>query len=87
MRAHAVHVEFGRACDADDALGELAAHGFSGRVRRETSGLAITCAPEEDDAVLRDVSHALDDWLEERRLPFTPEQVGPATLVVRPPAD
>ena len=32
-----------------------------------------------------EVSHALDDWLEEHELPFTAEQTDAHTLVVRPP--
>jgi hypothetical protein len=40
----------------------------------------------EEEEVMAEVSHALDDWLEGRHLPFTPEQTDRCTLVVRPPA-
>ena len=69
-----VHVRFARACDADAAFAELHAAG-----RHD-------CELEFAGERLGDVSHALDDWLEEHELPFTPEQTDADTLVVRPPA-
>ena len=69
-----VHVQFSRVCDADAAFSELHAD-----TRHD-------CELEFAGEAVADVSHALDDWLEEHELPFTPEQTDAHTLVVRPPA-
>ena len=68
-----VHVQFTRTCDADAAFTDLHA-----AARHD-------CELEFEGDALDDVSHALDDWLEEHELPFTPEQTDERTLVVRPP--
>ena len=69
-----VHVQFSRSCDAETAFGELHA------------AMRHDCELEFAGDAVDDVSHALDDWLEEHELPFTPEQTDEHTLVVRPPA-
>lgn len=79
-----VHVQFTRSCDAGSALAEL--HGVSRAPTRHDDELEFDCAPEEEDVVIVEVSHALDDWLEQHELPFTAEQMDAHTLVVRPPA-
>lgn len=34
----------------------------------------------DEDKEMREVEHPLDDWLEERRLPFTPDEIDGHTL-------
>jgi hypothetical protein len=69
-----VHVQFSRTCDAEAAFADL--HGDT----------RLECDVEFAGDAVTDISHALDDWLEEHELPFTPEQTDDHTLVVRPPA-
>lgn len=78
-----VHVQFARMCDADSALVEL--HGLGHTATRHESELEFDCEAAEDAVLIGQVSHALDDWLEEHELPFTPDQTDEHTLVVRPP--
>ena len=83
----AVHVRFARVCDADAAVAELPAHGLHHEPRLTETDVEVECrVGEEEKEVMAEVSHALDDWLEGRHLPFTPEQTDRCTLVVRPPA-
>jgi len=79
-----VHVQFTRTCDTDSALVEL--HGLGHTATLHESELEFDCEPSEDPVLMAQVGHALDDWLEEHALPFTPEQTDEHTLVVRPPA-
>jgi len=81
----AIHVRFARPGDAD-AFAELGAHGLERTQRLRDGELEIECRMGEEEEVMREVEHALDDWLEERRLPFTPEEIDGHTIVVRPPA-
>ena len=69
-----VHVQFTRTCDAEAAFAELHA------AERHD------CEVDFSGDAVEEVSHVLDDWLEEHELPFTQEQTGEHTLVVRPPA-
>jgi len=41
----------------------------------------------DEQAVLLELEHALDEWLVARELPFLPLQVDEHTLVVCPPGD
>ena len=83
----AIHVRFARPGDAD-AFSELGSHGLRRASRLRDGELEIECRTgEEEEEVMREVEHALDDWLEERRLPFTPEEIDGRTILVRPPAD
>ncbi|HTZ04275.1 MAG TPA: phosphoribosyltransferase family protein [Gaiellaceae bacterium] len=83
----AVHVRFVRPGDADAAFAELGDHGLRRACTLHPAELEVACRIGEEDDVIREVEHALDDWFEERHLPFTPELTGPHTIVVRPPAD
>lgn len=82
----AIHVRFARPCDAGAAHEELSAHGLRHEPRLTDTDLEVVCRVGEEEEVMAEVSHALDDWLEGRHLPFTPEQTDRCTLVVRPPA-
>lgn len=78
-----VHVQFTRSCDAGSALAEL--RGVSRPPTLHDDELEFVCEAEEEDTVIVEVSHALDEWLDEHHLPFTPERTDAHTLVVRPP--
>lgn len=82
----AIHVRFARPGDAD-AFSELGSHSLQRTSRLRDGELEIECRTGEEEEVMREVGHALDDWLEERRLPFTPEEIDGRTILVRPPAD
>jgi hypothetical protein len=82
----AIHVRFARLCDADSAVAELPAYGLHHEPKLTETDVEVECRAGEEDEVLLEVSHALDDWLDCRHLPFTPEQTDSCTLVVRPPA-
>jgi len=80
-----IHVRFTRTCDAQDAFPILA-----GRVAAATlavDGIDVECAALDEQAVLLELEHALDEWLVARELPFLPLQVDEHTLVVCPPGD
>jgi hypothetical protein len=83
---NAIHVRFARTCDAGVALEELPLHGLHHEPRLTETDLEVECRVGEEEEVIAEVSRALDDWLEGRHLPFTPEQTDRCTLVVRPPA-
>ena len=83
----AIHVRFARPCDAEAAFAELGAHGLRRRPRLQHTEIEVDCRLGEEDEVMDEVALALDDWLEERHLPFTPDRVDGHTLVIRPPAD
>lgn len=82
----AIHVRFARPGDAD-AFSELGSHGLRRTSRLRDGELEIECRIGEEKEVMRAVEHALDDWLEERCLPFTPEEIDGHTILVRPPAE
>ena len=81
----AIHVRFARPGDAH-AFAELGAHGLNRTQKLHDGNLEIACRIGEEEEVMREVEHALDDWLEERELPFTPDAIDGHTIVVRPPA-
>lgn len=80
-----IHVRFTRTHDAHDAFPTVAEH-VSG-ARLDEAGIEVECAALEEALVMREIEHALDEWLVERRLPFAPLCVGEHTLLVRPPGD
>lgn len=80
-----IHVRFVRPGDAD-SFAETGTHD-SHRTQKLLDGeLEIECRRGEEEEVMREVEHALDDWLEERHLPFMPEEIDGHTILVRPPA-
>jgi len=81
----AIHVRFTRPGDAY-SFAELGAHGLHRTQKLHDGDLEIECRIGEEGEVMREVEHALDDWFEERRLPFTPDEIDGHTIVVRPPA-
>ncbi len=81
--AERVRVELSRPADAWDALEALVDHGLAAEVVARRGGWEIEIA----EATLEEASHALDDWLHERGLPFVPLQVEEGRLALCPPAD
>lgn len=87
MSATAIHVRFARPVDPDDALASLVARGLRAAADPELPEIEVDCGSGDEERVLRETSHALDEWLLERRLPFTVVSGDGRTLIVRPPAD
>ena len=80
-----IHVRFSRTCDAEGAFPTVAGHVPGARLAE--SGIEVECDPVAERAVMRELEHALDEWLHAHELPFTPLCVGDHTLLVRPPGD
>ena len=80
-----IHVRFSRTHDAEAAFPAVA--GCVSGARLAEAGIEVECDPAAEQAVLRALGHALDEWLHEHELPFTPLCVGDHTLLVRPPGD
>jgi hypothetical protein len=87
VASHEILVRFARPIDPDDALVALAAHGLTAIVEPERSEIAIGCRAGDEESILNAASHALEEWLLVRGLPFVPVRDGARTLIVRPPAD
>jgi hypothetical protein len=85
--SHEILVRFARPIDPDDAVVALAAHGLAAVVEPKRSEIEIGCRAGHEESVLNEASHALDEWLNVRGLPFVPVRTGARTLIVRPPAD
>lgn len=84
---HSIHVEFARVADRSGALRMLAARGFGAVAHERRAVVEVGCRPGEEQLVLDEVSHALDEWLRARGLPFTTARTSASTLYVRPPSD
>lgn len=80
-----IHIRFSRSHDAAAAFPTVAGHVAGARLAE--AGIEVDCDPVAEAAVLRELEHALDEWLHEQELPFTPLAVGEHTLLVRPPGD
>lgn len=85
MTTTGIHVRFSRTCDAEDAFPTLHQHVAGATLAPE--GIEVACDPLDEARILRELEHALDEWLAERRLPFAPIEVGEHTVLVRPPGD
>ena len=80
-----IHVRFSRTHDAEDAFATVSHHVAAARLAG--TGIEVECDPVAETAMLRELEHALDEWLHERELPFAALDVGDHTLLVRPPGD
>jgi hypothetical protein len=83
MTAAGIHVRFSRTCDAEDAFPTLAGHVAGVTLTGE--GIEIACDPLDEARILRELEHAVDEWLAERELPFAALEVDDHTVLVRPP--
>lgn len=82
----AIRVEVARAVDARDVAEALGAHGLPATLVDVDGGWEVEVGCADGDAeVVAEVSHALDDWVVERGIPFVATQVGARRLTVRPP--
>jgi len=86
MPSREVHVRFTGPFDPDSAVAVLTAHGLSAAAKGEESAIEIGCQPGDEESVLCETSHAVEEWLLSRGLPFVPVRTA-RTLIVRPPAD
>lgn len=80
-----IRVEFSRTVDAVDAYPTLSAR-VDGATLADGE-IDVTCERAEEARVVAEVSHAVDEWLRERGLPFMPLLMARHTLLVRPPGD
>jgi hypothetical protein len=80
-----IHVRFSRIHDAEGAFPTVLVHVPTARLA--DAGIDVECDPVAEAAVMRELEHALDEWLCEQQLPFAPLDVGEHTLLVRPPGD
>jgi hypothetical protein len=83
MTTTEIHVRFSRTCDAADAFPTLSGHVAGATLAGE--GIEVACDPLDEARILRELEHALDEWLAERELPFTPLELDDHTVLVRPP--
>jgi hypothetical protein len=79
-----IRIEVARACDTDDVIDALGAHGMDATLVEAGEGVEIA-VPSEGD--VSNVSHALDDWAAARGVPFVAVPCGERRLTVRPPGD
>lgn len=80
-----IHVRFVRAHDAEAAFPTVAGHVAGARLAE--AGIEVECDPVAETAVMRELEHALDEWLYDHELPFLADDVGEHTLLVHPPGD
>ena len=78
-----------RVVDARDVFEALGVRGLIAELVQVDGSWEIEIVSDEEDAmrVVAEVSHALDDWVVERGIPFIAMQVGERRLTVRPPGD
>jgi hypothetical protein len=75
-------VELTRESDGPDLLEALAEHGLEGELVDHDQQLAVEVA-DCDEAEL---THAIEDWIRARELPFVPVRIDDCTFAVSPPA-
>jgi hypothetical protein len=82
----AIQIAFTRSVDLSEPAARLVVDGLRAQVDAGRATVAVAVPPGEDSETLEAVARALDGWLADRGLPFSVEQTGPATFVIRPPA-
>ena len=75
-------VELTRDYDGPDLIGALAQHGLIGELVVTGDRLAVQVDGCED----RELAHALEDWIRDRRLPLVPLRIDDCTYALSPPA-
>jgi len=81
--AEPVCVELARPADAWEALEALATHGLVAQIVSRQGRWEL----EVVEGTLEEASHALDDWLFARGLPFIPMRLDERRLALCPPAE
>ena len=74
-------VELTRETDGPGLLATLAEHGLEGELV-EHDQLAV----EARDCDEEQLTHAIEDWIRARELPFVPVRIDDCTFAVSPPA-
>jgi hypothetical protein len=75
-------VELTRESDGPELVAALATHGMKGELVDHDDHLAVQV--EDCDEV--QLTHAIEDWLGQRQLPFVPVRIDDCTFAVAPPA-
>jgi hypothetical protein len=71
-----------RETDGPDLLEALAEHGLEGELVDHDEHLAVEVADCEE----AELTHAIEDWIQARDLPFVPVRIDDCTYAVSPPA-
>jgi hypothetical protein len=75
-------VELTRDSDGPQLVAALADHGLKGELVEDHDHLAVQVQGCDETQL----THAIEDWLEERQLPFVPVRIDDCTFAVAPPA-
>jgi len=75
-------VELTRETDGPELVAALATHGMKGELVDHDDHLAV----QVEDCDEAQLTHAIEDWLDERQLPFVPVRIDDCTFAVAPPA-
>jgi hypothetical protein len=74
-------VELTRESDGPSLLEALAEHGLEGELVEGHDHLAV----EVEDCDEGQLTHAIEDWIRARELPFVPVRIDDCTFAVSPP--
>ena len=75
-------VELTRESDGPELVAALATHGMRGELVDDDDRLCV----QVEDCDEAQLTHAIEDWLGERQLPFVPVRIDDCTFAVAPPA-
>jgi hypothetical protein len=75
-------VELTRENDGPDLLEALAARGLEGELVDRDDQIAVEVADCDEE----ELTHAIEDWIRARGVPFVPVRIDDCTFAVSPPA-
>jgi hypothetical protein len=75
-------VELTRETDGPGLLAALAEHGLEGQLVEDDDHLTVAVEDCDEERL----THAIEDWIRARELPFVPVRLGHCTFTVSPPA-
>jgi hypothetical protein len=75
-------VELTRESDGPELVAALAEQGLTAELVDDQEHLAVHIEDCDEEAL----AHAIEGWLDERRLPFVPVRIDDCTYAVAPPA-
>jgi hypothetical protein len=76
-------VELTRDSDGPQLVAALAERGLKGELVEDHDHLAVQVQDCDDETR---ITHAIEDWLGQRQLPFVPIRIDEGTFAVAPPA-